>query len=148
MAPVVCGLLGHDVVAGFRSGVGRAVNSAALNAHGYYWRTEGLTSLAGVAGAIGVRLGFPLADPLIGLLITIAIFGIVCQSAKAVLPRMLDGVHPDITAEIRPAADHTPTPALPTTGPDRYPCRTALGGPVHTARVPLTPSPVSQRADR
>ncbi len=59
-------------------------------------------------GAAGVWLGFPLADPIIGLLITIAIFGIVWQSARAVLTRMLDGVEPGVIQEIRHAAEHVP----------------------------------------
>ena len=61
-----------------------------------------------VFGAIGVWLGYPLADPVVGLLITIAIFGIVWQSAKAVLTRALDGVDPDIPKEIRHAIEHVP----------------------------------------
>jgi cation diffusion facilitator family transporter len=88
------GFIGNEVVAVFRIRVGREINSAALIADGYHARTDGLTSLAVVVGAIGVWLGFPLADPIIGLLITIAIFGIVWQSARAVLTRMLDGVDP------------------------------------------------------
>ena len=52
------------------------------------------TSLAWPLGAFGVWLGFPLADPIVGLLITLAILGIVWQSAKAVFTRMLDGVEP------------------------------------------------------
>ena len=59
-----------------------------------------------VVGALGVWLGYPLADPIVGLLITIAIFGIVWQSARAVLTRSLDGVEPGITEEIRHAATH------------------------------------------
>ena len=90
----------------FRIRVGREINSAALIADGYHARTDGLTSLAVVAGAIGVWLGFPLADPIVGLLITIAIFGIVWQSAKSVLTRMLDGVEPGLVAEIRHSAEH------------------------------------------
>jgi divalent metal cation (Fe/Co/Zn/Cd) transporter len=54
-------------------------------ADGYHARTDGLTSLAVVLGAAGVWLGYPLADPIVGLLITIAIFGIVWQSSKSVL---------------------------------------------------------------
>lgn len=108
MVAGVVGFIGNEVVAVFRIRIGREINSAALIADGYHARTDGLTSLAVVIGAIGVHLGFPLADPLIGLLITIAIFGIVWQSAKAVLTRMLDGVEPDITAEIRHAAEHIP----------------------------------------
>ena len=100
------GFIGNEVVAVFRIRVGREINSAALIADGYHARTDGLTSLAVVAGAIGVWLGFPVADPIVGLLITLAIFGIVWQSAKAVFTRMLDGVEPSITAEIRHAAAH------------------------------------------
>lgn len=100
------GFLGNEVVAVFRIRVGRQINSAALIADGYHARTDGLTSLAVVGGAAGVWLGFPLADPIIGLLITIAIFGIVWQSARAVFTRMLDGVEPGIVDEIRHAAGH------------------------------------------
>ena len=82
------------------------MNSAALIADGYHARTDGLTSLAVVVGALGVWLGFPLADPVIGLLITIAIFGIVWQSARAVFTRLLDGVEPRLIDEIHHAAEH------------------------------------------
>ena len=102
------GFIGNEIVAVFRIRVGREINSAALIADGYHARTDGLTSLAVVGGAIGVWLGFPLADPIIGLLITIAIFGIVWQSAKSVLTRMLDGVDPAMVGEIRHAAEHVP----------------------------------------
>ena len=100
------GFIGNEAVAVFRIRVGREINSTALIADGYHARTDGLTSLAVVAGATGVWLGFPLADPIVGLLITIAIFGIVWQSAKSVLTRMLDGVEPGLVAEIRHAAEH------------------------------------------
>ena len=104
----VIGCIGNEVVAVFRIRVGREINSAALIADGYHARTDGLTSLAVVAGALGVWLGFPLADPIIGLLITIAIFGIVWQSAKSLLTRMLDGVDPAVIGEIRHTAEHVP----------------------------------------
>ncbi|MGO6700693.1 cation diffusion facilitator family transporter [Rhizobium ruizarguesonis] len=102
----VVGFIGNEAVAVFRIRVGRQMNSAALIADGYHARTDGLTSLAVVLGAVGVWLGFPLADPVIGLLITITIFGIVWQSARAVITRSLDGVEPGITDEIRHAAEH------------------------------------------
>jgi cation diffusion facilitator family transporter len=102
----IIGFLGNEAVAVFRIRVGREINSAALIADGYHARTDGFTSLAVVLGAIGVWLGFPLADPIVGLLITIAIFGIVWQSSKAVFVRMLDGVEPAIIDEIRHATEH------------------------------------------
>ena len=104
----VIGFLGNEAVAVFRIRVGREIDSAALIADGYHARTDGLTSLAVVVGAAGVWLGHPLADPVIGFLITVAIFGIVWQSARAVLIRALDGVEPRIVDEIRHAADHVP----------------------------------------
>ncbi|MDB5555959.1 MAG: putative cation efflux system protein [Rhizobium sp.] len=102
----IIGFLGNEAVAVFRIRAGREINSAALIADGYHARTDGLTSLAVVAGAIGVWLGFPLADPIVGLLITVAIFGIVWQSARSVLIRMLDGVEPGVVDEIEHAAAH------------------------------------------
>jgi cation diffusion facilitator family transporter len=108
VAAGVAGFIGNEAVAVFRIRVGRRINSTALIADGYHARTDGLTSLAVVAGGVGMWLGFPLADPIIGLLITIAIFGIVWQSAKAVFTRMLDGVEPQVIDEIRHAAEHVP----------------------------------------
>jgi cation diffusion facilitator family transporter len=102
----IVGFLGNEIVAVFRIKVGREIQSAALIADGYHARTDGFTSLAVVLGAVGVWAGFPLADPIIGLLITITIFGIVWQSAKAVVVRALDGVEPAIVDEIQNAAGH------------------------------------------
>src|SRR5215210_568484 len=102
------GFAGNEIVAVFRIRVGRQINSAALIADGYHARVDGLTSLAVVLGAIGVWMGYPLADPIIGLVITVAILGIVWQSAAAVLTRMLDGVEPSVITEIRHAAEHVP----------------------------------------
>ena len=102
----VIGFLGNEIVAVFRIRIGRQMNSAALIADGYHARTDGFTSLAVVLGVAGVWLGFPLADPIIGLLITIAIFGIVWQSSRAVITRMLDGVDPSVVEEIQHAAAH------------------------------------------
>ena len=109
LAVAIAGLIGfagNEIVAVFRIKVGRAMNSAALIADGYHARTDGLTSLAVVLGAAGVWLGFPLADPIVGLLITVTIFGVVWQSAKAVITRSLDGVDPAVVEEIRHAAEH------------------------------------------
>lgn len=104
----VIGFVGNEWVAMFRIRVGREINSAALIADGYHARTDGFTSLAVVLGAVGVWMGYPKADPIIGLLITVAILGIVWQSAKAVFTRLLDGVEPEVIRELRHAAEHVP----------------------------------------
>jgi cation diffusion facilitator family transporter len=98
------GFLGNEAVAVFRIRVGRQIGSAALVADGYHARTDGWTSLAVVLGAAGVWLGYPLADPIVGLLIAAAILVIVWQSGKLVFTRFLDGVDPAVIDEIRHAA--------------------------------------------
>jgi len=104
----IVGFVGNEWVAVFRIRVGRDIDSVALIADGYHARTDGLTSLAVVLGALGVWLGFPAADPLIGLVITAMIFGIVWQSTQAVFTRLLDGIDPAVIEEIKHAVQHTP----------------------------------------
>jgi cation diffusion facilitator family transporter len=108
IAASIVGFLGNEAVAIFRIRVGREINSAALIADGYHARVDGWTSLAVLFGAVGVFLGYPLADPIVGLLITAAIFGVVLQSGKTIFFRMLDGADPHVIAEIRHAAEHVP----------------------------------------
>jgi cation diffusion facilitator family transporter len=106
MVASIIGFVGNEAVAMFRIKIGREIGSAALIADGYHARTDGWTSLAVLLGAIGVWLGYPLADPIVGLLITGAILVIVWQSGKAVFGRLLDGVDPEVIEEIRHAASH------------------------------------------
>ncbi len=104
----VIGFLGNEVVAIFRIKVGREIGSAALVADGYHARADGLTSLAVLVGATGVWLGYPLADPIVGLLITVAILHLVWHSARAVFARMLDGVDPQVLEAAEHAARYVP----------------------------------------
>ncbi|OGO27373.1 MAG: hypothetical protein A2Z16_05450 [Chloroflexi bacterium RBG_16_54_18] len=100
----VIGFAGNELVAIFRIRVGREIDSAALIADGLHARTDGLTSLAVLAGAIGVWLGFPLADPLIGFAIGIAILVIVWGAAKEMWLRMMDASDPDLVQQIEKTA--------------------------------------------
>lgn len=106
MAASVIGFLGNEAVAIFRIKIGRDIGSAALIADGYHARIDGWTSLAVLVGALGIWLGYPLADPFVGLLITAAIFWLAWQSAKMVLLRIVDGVDPGINDELLHAAQH------------------------------------------
>ena len=103
----VIGFIGNEAVAQFRIKVGQEIGSAALVADGHHARVDGLTSLAVLFGAIGVWLGYPLADPVVGLLITVTILRIVLESGKSIFTRMLDGVDPEVIDEIRQAVNHT-----------------------------------------
>jgi len=96
----IIGFLGNEGVALFRIKVGKEIGSAALVADGYHARIDGWTSLAVLFGAVGVWLGYPIADPIIGACITIAIFFIVWHSSKTIFIRILDGVEPELIDEI------------------------------------------------
>ncbi len=108
MLASVVGFLGNEAVAVFRIRVGRQIGSAALVADGYHARVDGWTSLAVLLGALGVWAGHPLADPIVGLVISAAILVLVWQSARVVIVRMLDGVDPEVVGEIFHAAGHAP----------------------------------------
>jgi cation diffusion facilitator family transporter len=101
------GFIGNELVALYRIRVGRRIGSAALVADGLHARTDGFTSLAVLLGAGGVALGFPLADPIIGILITVAILAVLRTAVRDVLRRLLDGVDPELvdTAERALAAE-------------------------------------------
>ncbi|WP_080738336.1 cation diffusion facilitator family transporter [Rhodococcoides fascians] len=89
------GFIGNEWVALYRIRVGRQIGSAALIADGLHARTDGFTSLAVLIGAGGVALGFPLADPIVGLIITAAILAVLRTAARDVFRRLMDGVEPE-----------------------------------------------------
>jgi len=105
-AAAIIGFFGNELVAVFRIRVGKEIGSAALIADGYHARTDGFTSLAVLAGAIGVWLGFPLFDPIVGLGIGIVILGIVWKTALDMWHRMMDAVDPEIHEEFKHTASH------------------------------------------
>lgn len=88
------GFIGNEWVALYRIRVGHRIGSAVLIADGLHARTDGFTSLAVLCSAGGVALGFPLADPIVGLLITAAILAVLRTAARDVFRRLLDGVDP------------------------------------------------------
>jgi len=92
----VVGFLGNEIVARYRIVVGRKIGSAALEADGHHARTDGLSSLGVVAGAVGVALGWQAADPVFGLVITVAILFVVRSSARDIYRRLMDAVDPEL----------------------------------------------------
>jgi len=102
------GFVGNELVALYRIRVGRRIGSAALVADGLHARTDGFTSLAVVAGALGVLAGFPLADPLVGILITIAILIVLRSAARDIYRRLMDAVDPELVDTAEAALRDTP----------------------------------------
>ena len=104
----IIGFAGNELVALYRIRVGREIGSAALVADGYHARTDGLTSLAVVAGALGVAAGYPLADPLVGLLITAVILVVLKQATSQMLGRLMDAVEPELVDQVEDVARAVP----------------------------------------
>ena len=100
MAAAAVGAIGNEVVARVRLRVGREMGSAALVADGQHARIDALTSLAAFAGLGGVGLGFPLADPLAGFLITVGIVGILWDVGRDVLARFMHAIDPALLNDI------------------------------------------------
>jgi cation diffusion facilitator family transporter len=96
VAAGLVGFAGNELVAGYRIRVGRRIGSAALVADGLHARTDGFTSLAVVVGALGVLAGFPLADPIVGLVITVAILVVLRGAARDIYRRIMDAVDPEL----------------------------------------------------
>jgi cation diffusion facilitator family transporter len=90
----VIGFTGNEVVARFRIRVGRRIGSAALVADGLHARADGLTSLAVLLGVGGVAAGWDWADPVAGLLITVALLAMLRQAARDIYRRLMDAVDP------------------------------------------------------
>jgi cation diffusion facilitator family transporter len=107
IAAAIIGFIGNEAVALYRIKVGTRIGSAALVADGQHARVDGLTSLAVLFGALGVLAGFPIADPLVGVLITIAILFVLRDALREVWWRLMDAVDPDLVERLEAAA-HVP----------------------------------------
>lgn len=98
------GFAGNELVALYRIRVGRQIGSAALVADGLHARTDGLTSLAVAIGAVGVWLGFDRADPIVGIIVAIAILGVLRTAARDIYRRLMDAVDPKLVDDIERVA--------------------------------------------
>lgn len=99
----VVGFVGNEAVGRYRITVGRRIGSAALVADGLHARTDGFTSLAVLLGAGGVALGWRDADPIVGLLITVAILGVLRSAVGQIGARLMDAVDPQLVDRARAA---------------------------------------------
>jgi cation diffusion facilitator family transporter len=95
-AAAVIGFAGNELVALMQIRVGREIGSEAMVTDGLHARTDGLTSLAVLVAAGGAWLGFPIVDPIVGLLIGVAIVFITRDAIIAMWHRLMDAVDPKL----------------------------------------------------
>jgi cation diffusion facilitator family transporter len=89
----VVGFIGNEIAAQVRLRAGRRLASAAMTADGNHARIDGFVSLGVVASAIVVALGAQIADPIIGLTITLVILKITWDSWNTVRKATIDLDH-------------------------------------------------------
>jgi cation diffusion facilitator family transporter len=100
VAAAIIGFLGNEAVALLQIRAGRRMGSEAMVADGLHARIDGLTSLAVLIAAAGTVLGFPIVDPIIGLLMGVSIVFITKDAAVRIWQRLMDGVDPMIVDRI------------------------------------------------
>ena len=89
----VIGFAGNEIAAQVRLGAGRRLGSAAMMADGRHARADGFVSLGVVVSAILVALGAQIADPIVGLVITLVILRITWESWHTVRTAEIDLEH-------------------------------------------------------
>jgi cation diffusion facilitator family transporter len=99
----VIGFVGNETAAQVRIRTGRRIGSAALVADGLHARTDAITSLAVLLSVGGAALGWRWADPIIGLLIAVAIALVTYTAAKQIVARLMDAVDPALVDQARHA---------------------------------------------
>jgi len=98
------GFLGNELAAVVRLRSGRRIHSAALVADGRHSQVDGFTSLGVLLGVLGVSLGFPLADPLIGFVIGPTILVVAWNSGGELWYRLMDATDPEVTRLVEQTA--------------------------------------------
>jgi cation diffusion facilitator family transporter len=99
-AAAVIGFLGNEAVALFQIRTGNRIGSASLVADGLHARIDGLTSLVVLVAVAGSALGFPIVDPIVGILIGVAILFIARDATMRVWHRLMDAVDPNVVDQI------------------------------------------------
>ena len=94
------GFVGNELVALMQIRVGRRIGSDAMIADGQHALIDGLTSLAVLIAVIGTLIGWPILDPIVGVVIALAIVGITWNAIKAVWYRMMDAVDPHLVEHV------------------------------------------------
>ena len=107
-AAAIVGFLGNEAVALFQIRTGKRIGSESLVADGLHARIDGLTSLVVLVAVVGSALGYPIVDPIVGLLIGVAILFIARDATRRVWYRLMDAVDPLVVDRIEQYAGDVP----------------------------------------
>jgi cation diffusion facilitator family transporter len=104
LGAALIGVIANLGVSEYKLRVGRGIGSESLEADGIHSRVDALVSAGAFVGIGLAGLGFKIADPIAGILITIAIVFVLAGTVKQLFYRMMDAVDPTIADEITNAA--------------------------------------------
>ena len=104
VAAACIGFFGNELAALLRLRAGQRIHSAALVADGRHSQVDGFTSLGVIVGVIGIKLGFPLADPLVGFVIGTTILVVTWNSGRELWYRLMDATDPQVTTLVEETA--------------------------------------------
>lgn len=99
-AAAVVGFVGNEAVALLQIHTGNRIGSASLVADGLHARIDGLTSLVVLVAVAGTAFGYPIVDPIVGILIGVAILFIARDATMRVWHRLMDAVDPQVVDQI------------------------------------------------
>lgn len=88
----VVGVAGNELAAIVRIRTGRRIGSAALIADGYHARADTMASVGVLVAVVATWLGYPVLDPIVGLVICGLILWILKETAAQIFRRLMDGV--------------------------------------------------------
>ncbi len=104
MAVALIGLVGKVALSYYKIRVGKKIDSLSLVADGKHSRADGVSSLGAFLGLLGVYLGYPVLDPVFGLVITGAMCYITYRLGRDILSRLLDSIDEETLERIKGAA--------------------------------------------
>jgi cation diffusion facilitator family transporter len=100
VAAAIIGFFGNEAVALLQIRTGRKIGSDAMIADGLHARIDGLTSLAVLIAAGGTLIGLPILDPIVGLVIGVAILFITRDATRRIWYRLMDAVEPSLVSQL------------------------------------------------
>ena len=104
LGAALVGVIANLGVSEYKLRVGRGIGSESLEADGIHSRIDALVSAGAFAGIGLAGLGLKIADPILGILITVAIVYVLAGTVKQLYYRMMDAVDPSIVDELTNAA--------------------------------------------
>jgi cation diffusion facilitator family transporter len=108
LGAAVVGVVANLGVSEYKVRVGRGIGSESLEADGIHSRIDALVSAGAFAGIGLAGLGLAIADPILGIMITVAIVFALAGTVKQLYYRMMDAVDPTIIDELTSAAKSVP----------------------------------------